>query len=398
MMAFRCNPEAPEAPEAIPDERHKAIPNERHEAIPDEFQTQVVPLQQPSNMILAACNMFKGIVDQFPTASTIAIVTKWKQLNSEVINIAAPQKFAIFLADVFEELLKQQLVNPIFMAKVMKILALFMGVFEKISCNMSGDELLNLLRTDEKVLPDPNLVSQAYAALTRTKYHHMLPQKFTIAVTNTYFMIYDQVYLRKCPVVPQPDYDNTKVVVQEMDKAEENMYFYIVLIFWRMFPGLPREKNCRVIQTVLRHCGPFKEHNKIVPKDIWKAVENEKVKKMEDQKEKNIKKFKGLLKTFFKNGDITKLECAVFQRLDAQHGGMNFRKSNKKKRRYNLSDIAKWFHYVWWKDSSSLVLRDIIWINGATRLQLERWFQLNWRKILWTKMLNAVRNKMSQSS
>ena len=398
-MAFRCNLAVPAVPAAICDETSWG-----QTQVVQEHQTQVVQSQrQPSNLVQVSCDILKEIIIcPFPPASTIPLVKKWEHLDCEVFNDATPQGFANFMADVFEELLKQGVVNPLFVAKVVKVLALFMGVFKKISCKMSRDKLLDLLRTDEKVLPDPNLASQAYAALIRRKYRHLLHEEFGIAVTYAYLVIYYEVYVRKnlYPVVSQPDFGNTKVVVQKMEEAERRYFKYYVLILWRMFPELPRENKRRVIQTVLKHCGFsfIENHETIVTTDIQKAIKNKEVKVAEEQKKKEIKKYDGRLKTLFKNGGITKLKCAVFQCLDAQNGGMNCHKSGKKDRRYNLSDIAKWFHYVWWKNSSSLELPDIIWINDATRPQLVRWFRLNWGKILWTKMLNAVCNKMLQSS
>lgn len=400
-MAFRCNLAVPAA---ICDETSWG-----QTQVVQEGQTQVVQSQwQPSNfnLVQVSCDIFflqEILIDPFPPVSAIPLVKKWDHLDCRAINDAAPQGFAKFMSDVFEELLKQDVVDSLFVAKVVKVLALFMGVFKKISCKMSGDELLDLLRTDDKVLPDPNLASQAYAALTQRKYDHQLHEQFGIAVTYAYLLIYYEVYLPKnlCPVVSQPDFGNTKVVVQKMEEAERRYFKYYVLILWRMFPGLPREDMRRIMQTVLKHCGFsfIENHNTIVTTDIQDAIKNKEVKVAEEQKKKEIKKYEGCLKTFFKNGgNIIKLKHAVSQQdLNAQKGGMNCRKSGKKDSRYNLSDIAKWFHYVWWKDSSSLELPDINWINYATRPQLVGWFRRNWGIILWTKMLNAVWNKMSQS-
>ena len=96
--------------------------------------------------------------------------------------------------------------------------------------------------------------------------------------------------------------------------------------------------------------------------------------------------FEGCIKTFFEKPDNIKLKRAV-DGSDAQNGGMNIRKNGKKDLRNTLSDVAKWFHYVWWKDSSSLELPDINWINDATRLQLVQWFQRNWGKIIETRRM-----------
>lgn len=401
-MAFRCNLAVPAVPAAICDET-----SWDQTQVVQEGQTQVVQSQrqQPSNfnLVQVSCYILKKfLIEPFPPVSAIPLVKKRAVLDCKAFNGAASQEFAKFMADVFEELLKHGVVDSLFVAKVVKVLALFMGAFKKISCKMSGDKLLDLLRTDEKVLPDPNLASQAYAALTWRKYHNQLHEQFGIAVTYAYLVIYYEVYLPKnLPVVSQPDFGNTKVVVQKMEEAERRYFKFYVLILWRMFPRLPRKDNRLVIQTVLKHCGFsfIENHETIVTTDIQKAIKNKEVKVAEEQKKKDIKKYEGCLKTFFEKPDnIIKLKRAVFDDLNAQKGGMNIRKNGKKDRKKTLSDIAKWFHYVWWKDSSSLELPDINWINDARRPQLVRWFQLNWGKILWTKMLNALCNKMLQSS
>jgi hypothetical protein len=327
-----------------------------------------------------------------------------------MIEIAAPPEFIDFLIDVIDKAVDNNTSSLRVLLKALKVLVLFGKdtAFTDVKCTMTKDELLALLRT-KQVIPDLFLVYQMMCIYTfdRPRFywyewfdrtHH---GRFAIRSIYAVFLLYDYQRQIQCGGEPMlyaskhPPVDMKPHTLMEQLRIVEKTRFLDdslpLLILNNRCNDLSDEDKFRIIQIIMKWLDLEQPESQTHKKLTYMDIKMERAKKEEEEQEMerqaNVTHAKEQLVKFFNNfGVYETLVNAVFLSKTKSNGGLNVGGKGDR----GLRDMAELLTTIWCESSLP---------NGATRPQLERWFQLNWRKILWTKMLNAaVRNKMSQSS